>query len=582
MDKKKIKRILKACMILYTITPFVIWGAVNHDLEVLFVNKPNMFWVHLPSTAEPGEVNEMVIEVWDKFERISFHYKGRVEFNLLSYNMSDFQLILESNVISSIPSSYSFDRVNTGIQRLDFSISTKGFHYVLATDTTSGNIFWSNPIMVDDNPTKLVWGDIHSHSLLSDGGGLPRELYNYARYIACLDFCSVTDHGEFLHLNGGFDAIERAANRANDPGNFIAFQGVEWTSGTAPHVSLTSWGHYTCIFTGNKLARISADIQRNPTMLWNELDRFTSEYTCRSLALPHHTVSMKYIQDWPACSDYTKYVRLGEVFSVHGSSLVNPYSEWNITGEIGQPPYRINGSSINEALMMGLRLGLVANGDSHDGFPGHSLSHTKAFIGHQYPPTFILSRVSHTYPSGLTGAFVSSLTRESVFNALYYRRVIANSDFGRPYVTFKINGVGVGEDYSTILVANSTSLRELKIFIAQDGSPPAAFLQAAKHWNGNPDWSTTVQIFKNGFLWEEHQVNVPVAQLTLYDNETVTGTSYNNCIEIDGEYYINGKSHTPVDQLSLNTNGIDYYFIRIIGAGGRITAIGPLWVESLT
>ncbi len=582
MNKMKLKKTLKVLMIIYTIAPFVVWGGVNIDLKVLFDHSPNMFWIHLPSTAQIDEINEMVIEVWDEFERISTSYKGQINFNLISYNLTDYQTISASSVVSNIPTSYTFAKVNFGVERLSFSISTQGIHYILATNTLTGKTFWSNPILVDYNPIKLIWGDVHSHSIFCDGGGLPRELYNYARYIALLDFCSVTSHGEFLHLNGGFNALEQATNRANDPGKFITSQGVEWTSGTAPHVPLIGWGHFTSIFSGTKLAHLSSSIQKNPSELWSELDRFTSEFGCRAIALPHHTVSEKYIQDWPVCFDYSQYVRLGEVFSVHGSSLVNPYSEWNVTGEIDQPSYQIQGSSINEALMMGLRLGLVANGDSHDGFPGHSLSHTRAFIGHQYPPTYILSRVSHLYPSGLTGAFVSDITRDNIFDALYDRRVLANSDFGRPYVTFKINDVEVGEDDSTVFVANSTSLRELKLFIAQDGTPPAAYLQAAQPWNGNPNWNAKVQIFKNGYLWKEELINAPVTQLFFYDNETIVGASYNNCIEKEGEFYINEKSHTPVNPSSLNTNGVDYYFIRILCSRGRVTAIGPLWVESLT
>ena len=185
--------------------------------------------------------------------------------------------------------------------------------------------------------------------------------------IARLDFASVSDHGEYLHLENGFAASERATNRANDPGEFVAIQGVEWTSGNAPHVSYDNWGHFTWIFSGSELAQISADIQKSPEELWTEIDRFTSTTGSIALGLPHHTVAKQFIQEWPICFTYPNYIRLGEAYSIHGSSLVNPHSPWSVVGEVDAPPQRINGSSINEALMMGLRLGLVANGDSHDG-----------------------------------------------------------------------------------------------------------------------------------------------------------------------------------------------------------------------
>lgn len=31
-----------------------------------------------------------------------------------------------------------------------------------------------------------------------------------------------------------------------------------------------------------------------------------------------------------------------------------------------------------------------------------------------------------------------------------------------------------------------------------------------------------------------------------WEDETIASASYNNCIEKEGEYYINEKSHTPV------------------------------------
>lgn len=581
VSKNNMKRKTKTLFVILTVTPFIIWGTFNIDLGVMFNHKPNMLWVHAPSSLNTDDTGQLVVEVWDQFERISMKYNGEIAFSLVSYNLSTYQLIPEIEVSYSLPESFSFDTINIGIQEYTFSIFTAGIHYILVTDVDTDREYWSNPIMVDKTIFKLVWGDFHSHSMLSDGGGMPSEVYDYARYIARLDFGSVTDHGEYLHLENGYSALERATNRANDPGKFIALQGVEWTSGNAPHVSYDNWGHLTWIFSGSKLAKISADIQRNPAELWSEVDRFTASTGSVALAIPHHTVSTKYIQEWPICFDYTNYVRLGEAYSVHGSSLVNPHSIWSVVGEIDAPSYRINGSSINEALTMGLRLGLIANGDSHDGHLGHSLSHTRAYIGHQYPYTYLLSRVSHLYPSGITGAYVSELTRDGIFNALYNRRVISNSDFGRPYIRFSINDVIAGQDDSTVYVANATSTREIKLLLAQDGAPQSELLQAASPWLSDPDWGTTVQIFKNGYLWREQSIDVPVTELSFFDNTTITGASYDGSIEINGEYYINEESETPINPANLNTNGVDFYFVRILYSMGRVSAVGPIWVEIL-
>ena len=135
VNKKEMKRKTKALMIVLTVTPFVIWGIFNIDLGVMFNHKPNMFWVHAPSNLNTVETSEMVVEVWDQFERISMKYKGEIDFSVVSYNLSTFLLIPEIEVSYSLPDSYSFEKINIGIQEFSFSISTEGIHYVLVTDT---------------------------------------------------------------------------------------------------------------------------------------------------------------------------------------------------------------------------------------------------------------------------------------------------------------------------------------------------------------------------------------------------------------------------------------------------------------
>ncbi|MCG3260582.1 MAG: hypothetical protein H7644_12595, partial [Candidatus Heimdallarchaeota archaeon] len=115
----------------------------------------------------------------------------------------------------------------------------------------------------------------------------------------------------------------------------------------------------------------------------------------------------------------------------------------------------------------------------------------------------------------------------------------------------------------------------------QDGAPQSAFLQAASPWLGDPDWGTTVQIFKNGYLWREQFIDVPVTELSFFDNTTITGTSYDGSIEINGEYYVNEESETPINPANLNTNGADFYFVRILYSMGRVSAVGPIWIEIL-
>jgi hypothetical protein len=158
--------------------------------------------------------------------------------------------------------------------------------------------------------------------------------------------------------------------------------------------------------------------------------------------------------------------------------------------------------------------------------------------------------------------------------------MIAASDYGRPYVRFSINDIEPGQESSVVTVSDETSLRRIEIFLAQDGSPIAGYKHAAVPWSSSPSWDTVIQVFKNGDLWAEVPVDSPLAKMSLNDTESITGTSYDDYIERDGDWYINNHSLTAVNPSTLNTGGEDYYFVRIIQDGMRITAIGPIWVKA--
>jgi hypothetical protein len=223
----------------------------------------------------------------------------------------------------------------------------------------------------------------------------------------------------------------------------------------------------------------------------------------------------------------------------------------------------------------------VANGDNHDGRPGHSISHTRASIGHQYPFSLYNARNGHPYPSGITAVYATGLTRNDVFTGLENGAVYGTSDYGRPILDFSINGVTVGYN-TTVSVASPTSARNLTLFIAQDGAPPAGMNQAATAGVGwTPNWGATVEIIKNGVIWQSIPLTSPAAFISISDTEAVVGTSYGDSIEgSDGQYYINERSENPINPSSLNTGGMDYYSIRIVGANGRTSYIGPIWVSS--
>nr|MDO8135595.1 DUF3604 domain-containing protein [Candidatus Njordarchaeum guaymaensis] len=422
----------------------------------------------------------------------------------------------------------------------------------------------------------VYWGDIHGHSGLSDSAGSPEHYYYYARYVACLDYCSLTDHGEILQFElGGLDHLEQATNLAYDPGCFVALHGMEW--------SQTRTGHYTCIFSGDRLIKnpvLSFLVIPDPQQLWSALDDFTSSTGCRALALPHHSTEAGYIEDWTYMNP--KYVKIVEVTSVHGECLFEQRDPLCCRPCVDPPPVYTPGTCVMDAFEMGYRMVMYASSDGHDGQPGHSLGHTNAYIGHQRPWTTWHTRIDFPYPGGITAVYALNLTRDSVFTGLENQRIFASSDHGRPFINFTINGTRVG-DGSTLKVANASTARQINIVIAQDGAPEANKRPQAASVTSNwvPDWHAFAEVFKNGNLLIRIPIESPVANATLIDSTPITGTSYGleNCVLLDGKYYINSFSDNPVDPATLDTSGADFYLLRIVGDNGRTAYAGPIWVE---
>ncbi len=604
----KPRSLIRTVLVLAIIlAPFAIWSSVNLDLGVMFDNAPALLWVHTPSTVDVGTEFEILVEAWDSFERLSGSFRGTVDFTIESYNLTTG--LSFTGVDASLPDEYAFTGStwsagivpaymmlgpeDFGMHSFSAQINTPGIHYILVEDSHTENTYWSNPIIVDDYPDgspMIYWGDLHGHSMVSDGSGTAEESYYVGRYVSGLDFMSLTDHGEHFTMfdrskagSPEFENYKSVTANAYVPSEFVSLYGAEWTSNYVIQpllfvpTPIASGGHYTCVFSGDDLPLFSAITENTIDDLWSVLDDFTSSSGARALAIPHHTIRSMFIQDWTLMNP--DYVKLVEVTSVHGECLFD--NELNYRGSVDLPATRVRGSSVIEAINMGYRMTFMANGDNHDGHPGHSISHTRASIGHQYPFTIYNARNGHPYPGGITAVYATSLTREGVFTGLENGRVYATSDHGRPVLEFSINGESVSYN-STVMVPMPTSARNISIFIAQDSAPAAGLNQAATAGtNWIPDWTATVEIIKNGELWQTVEISTPTSRIFVSDDSALTGIEYDGCIQgEDGNYYINDHSSNPIDPSTLNTGGMDYYTVRIVSENGRSSYIGPIWVTS--
>ncbi|MHA1451241.1 MAG: DUF3604 domain-containing protein [Promethearchaeota archaeon] len=570
------------------LVPATLWSWVSIDFLVMFDNSPRLLWIHNPSTVSINTDFEIAVQCWDRFERLSAQYDGTVEFSIESYNSTDFTSL--SAPLSELPLEYTFtgrfwpsDKAyslengkDNGQHLFTAKIATEGIHYIKVSDSFTQNTYYSNPILVGNHSNQIYWGDIHTHSILSDGSGTAEHAYDYARHVAHIEYYALTDHGEILTINkNSLLKYKSATDAAYDPGKFVNFYGMEWTQ----HKT----GHYSCIF--DKPILPTAPIltyyeMQTPNDLWDALDNFTASTGARALALPHHTVKASFMQDWSYLNP--KYVKIAEVTSNHGDNLYDHHHPLSYRGVHGPPSEPTNGSSITDAIRMGHRISLYASSDSHDGHPGHTIAHTNAFKAIQRPLTFWWTRQDKPYPGGLIAVYSDSLTRETIFTQLENRFIFANSDHGRPILNFTINGVGIGNN-STLQVPHSLVPREINITIMQDGSPASDKLTAASVYpNWIPNWNADIEVLKNGELLHTFHTTSPLSYFTYNDTTEVAGASYGSesCVYRDGKYYLNDYSDNPIeDPNSLNTGGADFYLIRVVGENNRHSYIGPIWVE---
>jgi len=560
----------------------VFWAYTTLNFEVMFNNDRVTLWVHGPSVVEEGEEFEITIETWDKFERLAGGYVGKISFDIKSYNSSTLE---EISAVCSLPDDYEFTSnfiwrglipaykitgADNGKKTLEVEINTPGIHYILVEEDDNENRYWSNPIIVKpkgSNYKNLYWGDIHGHSLYSDGSGLPTEAYQFARDVALLDFSALTDHSEYFLRMGDIDIFNvfqnyiQITNDFNEPGKFATIVAMEWTPNFIVQGKSLARGHLNFYFKGDDMPYFSTFTHLTPDDLYDYIKENSDD---DFISWGHHTNIGQFGSDFGFYDEDIN--RLIEICSVHGSC------ETHGDDNLYHPANEIqdDGFSVRDALKMGRRFGIMASSDTHDGRLGHSIVHTKASAYNQYPYTLAGYRLYHKYPGSITGVFTSKLDRKHVFDALYSRSCMASTWINRHYIDFTINGLSVGVNDSIVVVPDANSNRSINIIACSDGVSMDP---------GNPTKIDNIKIYKNSELWKTYKdINKHVFPITINDTETITGTEYDGCIKRDGKWYIHEQSMEPVDPDELKTD-MDYYYIRMVDTSGGAAWIGPIWVD---
>jgi Protein of unknown function (DUF3604)/FlgD Ig-like domain len=294
----------------------------------------------------------------------------------------------------------------------------------------------SQPIEVAGEPTdRLLFGDPHGHSIISDGARDPQAYYKTARGPAGLDFAALTDH-EWQIDWPEWAEIQILCRHMAEPG-FVTLLGWENSLGghgiiyypncdaTPPigeggtkdlwQVALgggrpASWQRYE--------GRFRLDYGFKPA-LWDHLD------LTGAIFVPHTTATSDMGDE--ADLDRPDHIPLVEVYSGHGSNFS--------AADPDRVPNFAPSGTILRLLNSGRRFGLIASSDSHDSRPG-------------------LATWGRT-PGGLTGVWAADTTRAAIFAAFKNRRTYATTGH-RSIVRFAADDEPMGARFATDRPVNLT------------------------------------------------------------------------------------------------------------------------------
>jgi hypothetical protein len=297
---------------------------------------------------------------------------------------------------SGLPPEIELAPQDLGVKTLQVPAGPNGVFRILARavpadDQSRALEALSNPLLVEDSGNRILWGDLHGHTAVSDGTGTVEDYLRYARDVAALDVVALTDHDHwgFTWLDDNpelWASIEERTQALNDPGRFVTLLGYEWTNWIHGHRHVLYFGESGELFSSLDEA------YDTPPELWEALRGKDA------LTLAHHSAGGPVPTNWEFAPD-PELEPLTEVCSVHGSSEAadSPFPIYN----------PVPGNWVRDVLDRGYRFGFVGSGDSHDGHPG--LAHLDAGKG------------------GLAAVLSKELTRDGVYGALTSRRTYATN-----------------------------------------------------------------------------------------------------------------------------------------------------------
>ncbi|HUT92413.1 MAG TPA: DUF3604 domain-containing protein [Thermoguttaceae bacterium] len=366
--------------------------------------EPCRLAVVMPSDAVAGEPTRCLVRAEDRYGNPAPRYRGTIQWK-------------STDPGARLPGTYSFAETDGGAHRFENVVfQAVGTHTITVTDGALAAT--GNPVRVSGSRPErlLLWGDLHGHTLQSDGRGTVEEYYDFAQRVVGLDFCAVSDHA-FELVDEMWEHSKAVTNRLNRPGRFVTFNAFEWSGNT------DVGGDHNVYFLGDDPPLYRSDNYYDPTnlqmyhgpepkvahvedLLAKLEERLATE---KAICIPH----------WGGRHGNPEFhnpkvERLIEIFSEHRRS-----EDW-----------------VTKFLAGGHRVGIMASGDDHYGNPG---------LGYLRPS---YEWAGQEIGMAAVAVYAEEHTRESIFQALYDRRCYATSG-DRIVLDFQGDGHPMGSEYRT-------------------------------------------------------------------------------------------------------------------------------------
>mgnify|MGYP002583888388 CR=1 FL=1 len=345
-----------------------------------------------------------------------------------------------------------------------------GFNYFVL----AGDLYGGLDAVLNGRPRPVLggrsiyFGDIHVHTAQSgflngDGCGTGTVEANlaYARDVAGLDFCAITDHD--WQLDAADWQLLRATNEQfNQNGRFVALNAYEWTSANYGHrnvyfrsgceipPALKPFDYQAEPYEALKYG-VSTPHDPTPQDLWDWLE----ENRFEAITIPHHPNSEQFLMDFSRFYN-ERYDRCVEIYSSWGCMFAADHPLNLCSERVEEYGYQRYAGRFH--------FGFVASSDGHDGNAGDAnLTHDKHHL-------------AHYAGSGHVAVLADELTREAVYDALKARHCYAVT--GEPMLLrFTLGGAIMGDRLAV-------QKGELPVEVEVQGTFPLTRLTLYK--NGQP------------------------------------------------------------------------------------------------